>query len=249
MKEHSLIFSGESVRAILDGRKVMTRRIVTPHNIRFVGMKGVRKPSPEMLAQAFTDVEAMRQFGPGMFTWQGKAYEYQAPAQKTSWVAEPIWQPGDRIWVKEAWADTNGESGPMISYRASGDRFLTDECYPVDYSRYPNCQFTMWCGDLRRGEDGHAWRSPLFMPRWASRITLEVVEVRLERLQNITEADAVAEGCSPSHWRHEDGPKPEAGLPHSYAVERYRRLWESINGKGSWDLNPWVWAITFRRLP
>ena len=89
---------------------------------------------------------------------------------------------------------------------------------------------------------GLLWRPSIHMPRAASRITLEVTGVRVERLQDISEADAIAEGCGmlkpySDHWQHRD-----------VAKEEYRLLWESINGPGSWDANPWVWVIEFRRV-
>ena len=138
----------------------------------------------------------------------------------------------------------------MISYRAGGDRFLTDECYPVDYARYPGAAFSMWCGDLHRGAPGHKWRPSIHMPRWASRITLEMTGVRVERLQAISEADAHAEdahfhdgrGIGHSCWRHDDG------AVHADARSAFARLWESLHGARSWDANPWVWAIEFRRV-
>ncbi|MEQ1663215.1 MAG: hypothetical protein ABL877_11025 [Thiobacillus sp.] len=75
------------------------------------------------------------------------------------------------------------------------------------------------------------------MPRWASRILLEIVGVRVERLQDISEADAIAEGVG-----------GDVTVTPCFAVERYRALWESINGPGSWDVNPWVWVVEFKRV-
>jgi hypothetical protein len=119
----------------------------------------------------------------------------------------------------------------MILYKAGGgDRFLTYESYPVDYSKYPNCTFTMWCGDLRRGEPGHSWRSPIHMPRWASRITLKITDIRPECLPDIAHEDAIAEGSS--------------------GIDEYRELWDSLNSKRGygWEANPWVWVIEFERV-
>jgi hypothetical protein len=80
------------------------------------------------------------------------------------------------------------------------------------------------------------------MPRWASRITLEITEVRVERLQDISEVDAIAEGTPGSH-----GAIPGYGY-NATPGEQYRWLWESINGLGSWEANPWVWAVSFKRV-
>lgn len=125
----------------------------------------------------------------------------------------PYGKPGDRLWVREAWRlreigeDWSRDCGTGVAYRA------TDP-------------------------DGRAekWRSSLHMPRWASRITLEVTGVRVERLQDISHDDACAEGIESTRG---------GALA---CIERYRRLWESINGPGSWDANPWVWAVSFKRL-
>lgn len=90
------------------------------------------------------------------------------------------------------------------------------------------------------------WISPIHMPRWASRITLEITDVRVERLQDISEDDAYAEGCRPV--RPEimlDGLVVRTGRS---AVEEFRLVWESINGPGSWDANPWVWVIEFKMV-
>lgn len=99
------------------------------------------------------------------------------------------------------------------------------------------------------------WRLKVgrFLPRWASRITLEVTGVRVERLQDISEADAVAEGCDPIDTSmHGQLERTLMDLPllndkHPYR-NGYALLWEQINGPGSWDENPWVWAISFRRV-
>jgi hypothetical protein len=95
---------------------------------------------------------------------------------------------------------------------------------------------------------GGRWRPSIHMPRWASRITLEITDVRVERLQDISEADAVAEGCKPI--------RPELMLdglivrPGRSAVEEFRLVWEQIHGHGggSWEKNPWVWVIGFKKL-
>lgn len=220
MKERPILFSGPMVKAIIEGRKTQTRRIVKPH-----------PPLESDNDASWPDAKAA--------LWRNsKQYARDCC---------PYGQPGDRLWVRETWADTNGESGPMISYRAGGDRFLVEDSYPVDYSRYPGCQFTMWCGDLRRGEDGHKWRPSIFMPRWASRITLEVTGVRVERLQSMPRQDAIAEGIEPTMCCSgiECGCQ---GKPVDDPTWAYQDLWDEINGKGSWAANPWVWVLSFRNL-
>ena len=169
----------------------------------------------------------------------------------------PYGQIGDRLWVRETWADVSTESGPAILYKALGAEntsryhFCSEDAYPVEYERYPTCKFTMWCGDLLRGEPGHAWRPSIFMPRNLSRITLEITDVRVERLQDITEEDARAEGfeCGTT-WQAIPGEEHRSEPAEEYsATDSMQQLWDKINGKrASWDSNPYVWVITFKRL-
>lgn len=188
-----ILFSAPMVQAILEGRKTQTRRLVqdvpdAPH-VNCHPSHKQKHPAPYLDAYCSDKKTALnpRGMSDGWCWWQVDDRQC-LPTFKVRW------KPGDRLWIKETWADTNGEAGPMISYRAGGDRFLTDDSYPVDYSRYPGCTFTMWCSDLRRGEPGHSWRPSIHMPRWASRITLLVTDVRVQRVQDISEEDAIAEG-------------------------------------------------------
>lgn len=136
----------------------------------------------------------------------------------------PYGAPGNRLWVRETFNDDRGET----IYRADGGM-------PADWF-----------------DAGSKWRPSIFMPRAASRITLEVTEVRVERLQDISEADAIAEGVV-EHQTLRPGTRAcniDGGMMHACGpVPVYRWLWESINGPGSWELNPWVWAVSFRRAP
>lgn len=126
----------------------------------------------------------------------------------------PYGQPGDRLWVRETWAAPHN-----CDYLAPRE---IDRDWRIHYAA------TEERGGLR-------WRPSIHMPRWASRITLEVTGVRVERLQDISEADARAEGITPL-------------ANHPSDVAAYRELWEQINGAGSWDANPWVWVVEFHRL-
>ena len=157
----------------------------------------------------------------------------------------PYGFPGDRLWVKETyWAfdkPTSDMFGPNpIHYRAN-------------YAFNPK-------GDK---EAGIVWRPSIFMPRWASRITLEITDVRVQQLQEISEKDAQAEGIlvervitgvecygGPPIESYGDRAFYEGGSDEGYsdAAEAYSHLWDDINGKTNpWESNPWVWAITFRR--
>lgn len=140
----------------------------------------------------------------------------------------PYGRPADRLWVRESHWWFKDEPDHETGYYPPA---LTaeDVTYRAD------------------GDDGRkVWRPSIHMPRWASRILLEVTDVRVERLQDISEADAAAEGvknCG-SYWQ----PSDDINCPCAFAYGAYKVLWESINGPGSWEANPWVWAITFRRL-
>ena len=134
----------------------------------------------------------------------------------------PYGQPGDRLWVRETFQRFS-EDGEII--------------YKADKAGFDAMN------ELKRDEFYEArWRPSIHMPRWASRITLEVTAVKVERLQDISEADAKAEGAEP--YRLPVHPDRE----HLRHVDGYHDLWESINGPGSWDANPWVWCVSFSRL-
>lgn len=132
----------------------------------------------------------------------------------------PYGQPGDRLWVRETW------------------RILPDGSYTYG-ANYTEEEAAI-----------NKWKPSIFMPRWASRILLEIVSVRVERLQDISEADAVAEGIErvgemlglPA-WKDYT-----CGTMLTSAVNSYHTLWKSINGTGSWQANPWVWVVEFKRI-
>lgn len=134
----------------------------------------------------------------------------------------PYGKVGDRLWVRETFGQLQDEDGAGYVYRAN----IQDT--EKDFIRQP-------------------WKPSLFMPRAASRITLEITDISVERLNDISEADAIAEGVE--KWP--DGNFRAYGKhagKYKRAVDSYASLWESINGEGSWDLNPWTWAIAFKML-
>lgn len=140
----------------------------------------------------------------------------------------PYGIPGDRLWVREAWSTLG----------------IYDGMKPSDMAPY-------FAGTIRYKADGHQsgkLRPGMFMPRWASRILLEITDVRVERLQEISENDAIAEGI-------ERLPRLEGyGLPdgsHFHVTDpriSYRSLWDAINGQGAVEANPWVWCVSFKRI-
>ena len=141
----------------------------------------------------------------------------------------PYGQPGDRLWVRETWAAPHSED-------ARPPRAIQCDWMLIHYAATED-----------RG--GLLWRPSIHMPRWASRITLEITGVRVERLQNISKADAEAEGCTKNHnGYYLGGPHAVSGRKQmATAQSAYRDLWESINGAGSWEANPWVWVVAFKR--
>lgn len=155
------------------------------------------------------------------------------------WYPCPYGSPGDTLWVRETCrAEAIGDEG------LCGVRYVADgQFMPIANTREASDRWVQLYS--YRGMEG-ATAPPIHMPRWASRITLEVTDVRVERLQDISEADAVAEGCRPI--------RPELvqdGLivrPGRSAVEEFRQVWEEIHGEGSWEKNPWVWVIEFKKL-
>lgn len=169
----------------------------------------------------------------------------------------PRFAVGDRLWVKETWQTGSGGLGPQIAFRATGD------CHDIEawdgedegagpsfnYERCPGAKWHTWLPDLLSGAEG-IWRPSLFMPRWASRLTLLVTAVRVERLQDISEADAKAEGI---FARSAVGDDPHAdvwtwqqeGWRYPHPSEAFKALWSSIHGPDAWAENPWVVAVTF----
>lgn len=160
---------------------------------------------------------------------KGQALEWLAPDMFTpEFVADPenglcpYGQPGDRLWVREAWAVPHMYDG----HKPGG---------------VPDTARVHYADAGTRG--GLLWRSPIFMPRWASRLTLEVVSVRVERLQDITEEDVYAEGAVTVENARREGT--------SVPLRLFAWLWDSINGKRpgcSWDDNPWVWVVEFKAV-
>lgn len=219
MKERPVIFNGEMVRAILDGRKTQTRRVIA--NVGHDNCLPLQKRTKTK---------------DGIYT-----HVMDAPIYGIC----PFGKIGDRIWVRETWSDVNLDGAPAVAYRADDevydlmeDKSLLDEDGAFNYqdSRVCKYQFAAWHSDLISGIEGK-WRPSIHMPRWASRITLEITAVRVERLNDISEEDARAEGLAPS--QHIITP-PEA----LYRVG-FLKLWQSIYGAESWRANPWVWVIEF----
>lgn len=207
--ERPILFSGAMVRAILDGRKTQTRRVVT----------GLPQ-TPHGYGVYFED-------GGDEWQFQPKDEDGDPGDGEVYFVKCPYGKPATVLWVRETWGQSNGVWDDWEYHRGKPDQLL-----PVVY-RADNPTY---------GADDEYWRPSIHMPRWASRITLEVTEVRVERLQDISEDEAVAEGYDCSGLQ-------EAAT--DVATVWFRTLWDEINAKRpgcSWEDSPWVWAITFRRI-
>jgi hypothetical protein len=208
MKERGMIFNGEMVRAILDGRKTQTRRLIKWKQTRFTEI-GERE--------------------------DGSKWPWSEDAEHTCdfWHPCPFGAVGDRIWVRETF------QGPLVheelfeEYSAYPEKFETPEyCeYAADGGVRP--EYCDLDDNLR-----HGWRPSIHMPRWASRILLEITDVRVERLQSITLGDICKEvGCGLYDFR-----------PATYGFQVWEELWKSIYGAENWQANPWVWVIEFKRV-
>lgn len=155
----------------------------------------------------------------------------------------PYGEQGSRLWVREAWRRTcDTDAVCCVAYRADGAalHYLCDNGGEGDPTELAGPAGKLW------DDDAAKWRPSIHMPRWASRITLEVKSVRVERLQDITEAEAIAEGFERDF--RPDGTDYGCGLVH--AVEGFAALWDQLNaGRGyAWESNPWVWRVEFERI-
>lgn len=222
MKERPIIFSAQMVRALLAGTKTQTRRAMKP------------QPSDSWSPFSFGEVHKMRD---GEFVLDrngGPIVIGYGPSNEDGDEAYPCpyGQPGDQLFVRENYrlcAEADG-----VPARD------TNEAYRIWYE-----------ADAPHQPGFGKLRPSIHMPRWASRINLEITDIRVERLQDISDEDAAAEGCVAMEgcmWHTFE--EADAGIPmHPHtARDAYEALWESINGEGSWDKNPWVWCITFRRM-
>lgn len=225
MKERPILFSSEMVRAILEGRKTQTRRIVKNcHLMEFDS----RDPH----------------YGP---YWLPYADEDQGKVEC------PYGKVGDRLWVREAFRYWFQEDGmwDCIDFLAGGPP-MKPEILDFD----AGMRFSDHCAADSK------WRPSIHMPRWASRLTLEVTDIRVERLQYISEEDAKAEGilelgkCNPPDYSMTGYPRSLSQYGHDKcigfktAVDAFHGLWDSINASRGygWDSNPWVWVVEFRRV-
>lgn len=204
MKERPILFSAPMVRAILEGIKTQTRRVITqknnPHD--FIGGIGDSKNDPHNYG--FENPEVMGHF-------------ITLPEQRC-----PHGCIGDYLWVREtfAWLPSGMNADPKDGY------YVYRADAPMNVK----------------------WKPSIHMPRWVSRINLEITDVRIERLQDISEDDAMLEGVIGNKERHIWKDYKDVGGYHDTAKESFISLWTFINGDESWKANPWVWVIEFERI-
>lgn len=233
MKERPILFNSPMVRAILEGRKGQTRRVVKPQPACDGIISDGPIHGPEMYEPVAYDRHGEMIPGAEIFGIYDDSGEWGVKC--------PYGRLGDRLWVRETWSAhfMYNDVKPSEIYHEDGDSLwchATSDESPVRGS----------CHGDQRGK----WRPSIFMPRWASRILLEITGIRVERLNDISRADAENEGLS--MWPHKgdyawgyDGGH-EAG--HGSPTGAFMALWGSINGADSWKANPWVWVVKFKRI-
>lgn len=245
MNEHPILFSGEMVRAILEGRKTQTRRVIKNWPPKIYLPKSVTGEWPishrlRMCTGTYQPVSNPN----GALSIKTGDKLFGIKPSEFEWIC-PYGQPGDRLWVRETfrWADKlvdgYARGAPYyIQYKADGRVANIDESAPIK----PTIGFERdwsegWSVDSKFGK----WKPSIHMPRWASRINLEVVNIRVERVQDITLSDVCAEGH----------PSPVYDDEHaSENFEWYSNLWDELNAKRGygWEVNPWVWVIEFEAV-
>lgn len=245
MKARPILFSAPMVKALIDGRKTQTRRVLNPQPSAL--------PLPPDMPDALNT------------SFRAYVWNENKPAPVNLHLHCPYGSPGDLIWVRETFAitrdtldyETGSEAASWawdqemygdprkylkgeprggikstVYFRADGEDANPSELYPC-----------LGMNDKVLSKAEINWKPSIFMPRWASRLTLRIVSVRVERLNKISEQDAIAEGIEVDSCGH--AIRPDDDVNWGGAVGAFCELWESINGQGSWEKNPYVWCISF----
>ncbi|EIX9791183.1 hypothetical protein ML243_003150 [Klebsiella pneumoniae] len=232
MTERGMIFNGEMVRAILDGRKTQTRRIM--------------KIQPEHSGLGLRRViDSKNGSDDDKYFWSSS--DACGLKARSKLFTCPFGAVGDRIWVRETFSCIGNEDGHPVD--AKGNLCTREEAqriYRASAIQKPN-NYGLWSSPDGFDFEG-AWTPSIHMPRWASRILLEITEVRVERLREISQADAEAEGVGKlkkGFWKNYQPGWTEFQLT---ARGSFATLWKSIYGDESWYADPWVWVIEFKRI-
>ena len=221
MVDRPILFSAPMVRALLDGRKTQTRRVAKITAI--MGNKVAIHPPEELI-----ELEA------GEFQ---RGVMHYASTGALSGPYNIGFAMGDRLWVREAWARTNNVNNQSNWPGRPCLCLCETHCQEVVIYRADGPW--EWCDDDGFSTERSLWKPSIHMPRWASRLTLTVTDVRVERLQDISEADAIAEGAL-LPW---SGFDPSSDTRTARA--EFKFLWDSINCPGAWEANPWVVVVGF----
>lgn len=236
-KDKPILFNGDMVRAILAGTKKQTRRLVKLPFDEFCG-----KDRVELSFCKIAD-------GSGVF----RVWETEYPEEGSTEI-KPQYQVGDRLWVRETYYCDHYAANDYEATRSPyiGKKPTDSECV-AEWLGEDN-QHMYYRADVESGkfqdagyfsEPGSYWKPSIHMPRWASRITLKVTGVRVERLQDISEEDAKAEGIYKNEWGYDWKEKSGKDLVLGAAKFAFANLWIFINGSESWKSNPWVWVYDF----
>lgn len=237
MKSRQILFSAPMINAILDGTNTQTRRIV----------KLPKELAGGDLSRAWADL---------LFGVTPRLH-VPMPDETAQRLRNPWgWPEPSRLWVRETFCiestyDYHGDhvvptdGRPVQKHEGDGD----GSWWLIPHYRATEPEPSIVPYRCDADDDRTRWTPSIFMPRWASRITLEITDVRIERLQDISEEDCIAEGINNIMAANAVGKDPVSHILLPAAVHGYAYLWESINGPGSWNANPWVWVIEFERVP
>ncbi|MCX2201504.1 hypothetical protein LDO48_16535 [Pantoea agglomerans] len=219
MRERPILFNADMVGAVLDGRKTQTRRII-------------QSPAKNMQASGHKVIEYRepgdKWYGEHVFSMRNQSGTWCDYTKEQFLAKCPFGAVGDRLWVRETFrVHSRATDVATLVYKASEQQSWTQQTHrvPIEKCNKPAVVDT--------------WTPSIHMPRWASRITLEITGVRVERLRDLSEEDAKSEGVIP----------PAGGvLPGWEHRINFRDLWMSIYGADNWEANPWVWVVEFKRV-
>lgn len=225
MKERPILFSTPLVRAILQGTKTQTRRVIDPqwptapttHGYWGCGVAREGATYPTKKDRVRSDAYHVHtRFSDG----------------RDVFIYCPFGKPGDRLWVRETWAVGDSDPDEVLRDQRRGSIVYAADLTDAELAESKRVVRSV--PELAKIYRGNRWRPSIHMPRWASRVELEITDIRAERLQSISESDAQAEGVAQFGWPY---------------VPTFMSLWDRVVGEGaSWNANPWVWVVSFRRV-